>query len=168
MGYLEPGCMCGRPSFAVCLLLAVVLVTSAVGAAAVPAEAQTTADSSGDSTSTTDERRCFPSGGHDLSIGDGNPHINVTVHTSLFTSPAPPSALGLSAHGVALDTDIVALRTGVLLDETPDEVSTAAVWDSFVILFDYRLSLPMFDDSTGDSTYEPTEGPVSGVETRDC
>ncbi|WP_311174050.1 DUF7332 family protein [Halobellus ordinarius] len=160
--------MCGRPSFAVRLFVAFVLVASVVGAVAVPVGAQTTEDSSGDSTSTTDERRCFPPGGHDLSIGDGNPHINVTVHTSLFTSPAPPSALGLSAHGVALDTDIVALRTGVLLDETPDGVSTAAVWDSFVILFDYRLSLPMFAGTTDDSTYEPTGGPVSGVETRSC
>ena len=92
----------------------------------------------------------------------------MTVHASLFTNPSPPSALGLAARGVAVDADIVQLRTGVLVERVPERVSTDAVWDSFVILFDYRLSLPMFTDSVDDSTYEPTDGPVSGVETRGC
>ena len=97
-----------------------------------------------------------------------NPHIDVTVHTSLFTNPSPPSAIGLEAQGVAVDTDVIELRTGVLFEGVPDDASTAAVWNSFAILFDYRLSLPMFSDSIGESTYEPTGGPVSGVETRGC
>ncbi|MGQ4556998.1 DUF7332 family protein [Halobellus sp. GM3] len=158
----------GHPSATVVarLLVALALVVSAVGAAslaAAPVAAQSTGDSGADG-----ERRCFPGDGHDLTIGDGNPHIDVTVHTSLFTSPAPPSALGLAARGVALDSDLLELRTGVLLEKTPEEATESAVWDSFVILFDYRLSLPMFADSFDDSTYEPTGGPVSGVETRDC
>jgi hypothetical protein len=147
------------------VLVAAALVCSLVAVGAAPAAAQ--ADGSGN-TGQIAERQCFPSGGHDLTIGDGNPHIDVTVHTSLFTSPAPPSALGLSARGVALDSEIVELRTGVLFEGTSGDDAEGGLWDSFAVLFDYRLSLPMFADAAGDSTYEPTGGPVSGVETRGC
>lgn len=149
----------------------VVLACAVVAAAVVPAVAPVRAQSDGDAGSAgtaEDERRCLPDGGRDLTIGDGDPHIDVTVHTSLFTDPSPPSALGLAARGVAVDAEIVRLRTGVLLERTPEGISPDAVWDSFVILFDYRLSLPMFTDSVDDSAYEPTGGPVSGVETRGC
>ncbi|MFB6251219.1 MAG: hypothetical protein ABEI27_05965 [Halobellus sp.] len=148
-------------------VLSALALVSALALAGTPVAA---AQSGGDRSDTADEdaRRCFPPDGYDLTIGDGNPHINVSIHTSLFTSPAPPSALGLSARGVALDADIVELRTGVLFEADQQNVSASAVWDSFVILFDYRLSLPMFADSFDDSTYEPTGGPVSGVETRTC
>jgi hypothetical protein len=148
----------------VVVILACAVVVTALAPAATPVRAQSdggTADAAGD-------RRCFPDGGRNLTIGDGNPHIDVTIHTSLFTSPSPPSALGLAARGVAVDADIVRLRTGVLVERLPENVSADAVWDSFVVLFDYRLSLPMFTDSVDDSTYEPTDGPVSGVETRGC
>jgi len=146
------------------LAVAALVVVSLVLAGVPTAAAQ-----SGDGGAATGEAtRCFPPGGHDLGIGSGDPHINVTVHTSLFTSPAPPSALGLSARGVALDSDIVVLRTGVLFEADQENVSADAVWDQFVVLFDYRLSLPMFSDSIGESAYEPTDGPVSGVETRGC
>ncbi|MFD1600768.1 DUF7332 family protein [Halobellus rarus] len=158
----------GTPVFV--RLLVVALVCSVVVAvAAVPPAAAQSGDTDGSgSAAETDERRCFPADGHDLTVGDGNPHINVTVHTSLFTDPSPPSALGLEARGVALDSDVIGLRTGVLFEGVPEEASTEAVWNSFVILFDYRFSLPMFSDSVDDSTYEPTGGPVSGVETRGC
>jgi len=161
--------MCSRgPVFTAATVrrfVAAALVCSLVVAGVAPAAAQS---DGGAGASGSDEPRCFPPGGHDLTIGDGNPHINVTIHTSLFTSPAPPSALGLSASGVALDSEIVELRTGVLLEETPEEATESAVWDSFAVLFDYRLSLPMFSDAYDDSTYEPDGGPVSGVETRGC
>ena len=148
----------------VAVVLTCVVVVTAVAPAATPVRAQSDAGP----TDGTGDQRCFPDGGRDLTIGDGNPHIDVTVHTSLFTSPSPPSALGLAARGVALDADIVQLRTGVLVERVPGGVSADAVWDSFVILFDYRLSLPMFTDAVDDSMYEPTDGPVSGVETRGC
>jgi len=137
-----------------------ITVTAAV-VATTPARAQS------DGSTAAEDRRCLPDDGRDLTIGDGNPHIDVTVHTSLFTGP-PPSALGLAARGVAVDADIVELRTGVLLERTPEGLSPGAVWDAFVIVFDYRLSLPMFDGSVGESVYEPDDGPVSGVETRGC
>ncbi|WP_049987768.1 DUF7332 family protein [Halobellus rufus] len=160
--------MSRRFSVAVRILLVVALVASAAAVGTAPALAQSDDASSGtDRPTDADDRRCFPDGGHDLAIGDGNPHIDVTVHTSLFTS-APPSALGLSARGVALDSDIVSLRTGVVFEGVPDGASVEAVWNAFAILFDYRLSLPMFADGVDDSTYEPTGGPVSGVETRGC
>ena len=160
--------MSSPASKAVHLALVVALVASAAMVGVVPAAAQSGDSSTDSERSADDERRCFPAGGHDLTIGDGNPHINVTIHTSLFTSPAPPSALGLSARGVALEADIVELRTGVLFEADPENLAASAVWDSFVVLFDYQLSLPMFADSFDDSTYEPTDGPVSGVETRGC
>jgi hypothetical protein len=149
-------------------LLAVALVCSVVVAAVPPAAAQSGGPEGSGAAAGADERRCFPAGGHDLTVGDGNPHINVTVHTSLFTAPSPPSALGLEARGVALDSDVIELRTGVLFEGTPEEASTTAVWNSLVILYDYRFSLPMFSGSIDESTYEPTGGPVSGVETRGC
>ncbi|GGI99234.1 hypothetical protein GCM10008995_06470 [Halobellus salinus] len=147
------------------VLLTCAMVVAAVAPLAAPVRAQSDA---GTADAAADDQRCFPDSGRDLTIGDGNPHLNVTVHTSLFTSPSPPSALGIAARGVAVDADIVELRTGVLLERAPERVSADAVWDSFVILFDYRLSLPMFADSIDDSTYEPAGGPVSGVETRGC
>ncbi|MFB6090227.1 MAG: hypothetical protein ABEJ97_04135 [Halobellus sp.] len=154
------------PSRRVLAVLAAVAVCSSLAFAGLPAVA---AQSDGtDGAATTDAERCFPPGGHDLSVGSGDPHIDVTVHTSLFTSPAPPSALGLSARGVALDADIVELRTGVLLEADRERVSASQIWDAFVVVFDYRLSLPMFAGAVGESTYEPSEGPVSGVETRGC
>ncbi|RLM57581.1 hypothetical protein DVK02_07445 [Halobellus sp. Atlit-31R] len=149
-------------SFAI--FAALLVVGSAV--AAVPVAAQSSGDAG--AAPAADDRRCFPDSGYDLTIGDGNPHINVTVHTSLFTSPAPPSALGLAAEGVAVGSEIIELRTGVVFEGDPESVSPDGVWDQFAILFDYRFSLPMFSDSIGDSTYEPTDGPVSGVDTRDC
>ncbi|QCC47480.1 DUF7332 family protein [Halobellus limi] len=157
-----------RGTSALARLVVVALVCSLVVAAVPPAAAQSDGDGGGGAAPDADERRCFPAGGHDLTVGDGNPHIDVTVHTSLFTDPSPPSALGLEARGVALDSDVIELRTGVVLDGTPEGISPAAVWDAFAILFDYRLSLPMFSDAVDDSTYEPTGGPVSGVETRGC
>mgnify|MGYP006287501341 CR=1 FL=1 len=150
-------------------LFATVLVVGSLLVAATPAAAQSSGgDGSTAGGAGADERRCFPDGGHDLTIGDGNPHINVTVHTSLFTNPAPPSALGLAAEGVAVDAEIIELRTGVVFEGDPESVSPTGVWDSFVILFDYSFSLPMFSDAIDDSTYEPSDGPVSGVDTRDC
>jgi len=159
--------MSSPASKAVHLALVVALVASAAMVGVVPAAAQSGDSSTDSERSADDERRCFPAGGHDLTIGDGNPHIDVSVHTSLFTS-APPSALGLAANGVALDSEIVQLRTGVVFEGVPDDASTDAVWNAFVILFDYRLSLPMFSDSVDNSSYEPTDSPVSGVETRGC
>ncbi|WP_336025476.1 DUF7332 family protein [Halobellus salinisoli] len=160
--------MSRRLSIAVRLALVIALVASVATVGIAPVTAQSGDSSTGsESTEEADDRHCFPGGGHDLGIGDGNPHIDVTVHTSLFTS-APPSALGLSARGVALDSDIVELRTGVVFEGVPDGASVDAVWNAFAILFDYQLSLPMFADSVDDSTYEPTGGPVSGVETRGC
>jgi hypothetical protein len=141
------------------------LVLTAVVPASAPVRAQSDA---GTADTAAGERRCLPDGGRNLTIGDGNPHIDVTIHTSLFTDPAPPSALGLAASGVALDAEIIRLRTGVMVERMPEGPSPGAVWDAFVILFDYRLSLPMFAGSVGESTYEPTDGPVSGVETRGC
>ncbi len=147
----------------------VALVCVVVAAALIPAATPVRAQSdTGTADAAEGDRRCLPDGGRDLTIGDGNPHIDVTIHTSLVTDPSPPSALGLAARGVALDADIVQLRTGVLLERAPGGISTDAVWDSLVVLFDYQLSLPMFTGSVDDSTYEPTEGPVSGVETRRC
>ena len=148
-------------------VVAVVLVCVIMVGGAVPATTPVRAQSDGGAAA-SDDRRCLPDDGRDLTIGDGNPHIDVTIHTSLFTDPSPPSALGLAAHGVAVDADIVELRTGVLLEGTPERLSAGAVWSSVVIVFDYRLSLPMFAGSAGESTYEPTDGPVSGVETRGC
>lgn len=147
----------------VALVCAVAL--TAVVPAATPVRAQSGA---GTVDGAAGDRRCLPDGGRDLTIGDGDPHIDLTIYTSLFTDPSPPSALGLAARGVAVDAEIVRLRTGVMVDRLPDDVSADAVWNSFVILFDYRLSLPMFTDSVDESTYEPTDGPVSGVETRGC
>ncbi|WP_256545165.1 DUF7332 family protein [Halobellus inordinatus] len=150
-------------------LFATFLVVGSLLVATAPVAAQSSGgDGSTAGGTDTNERRCFPDGGHDLTIGDGNPHINVTVHTSLFTNPAPPSALGLAAEGVAVGSEIIELRTGVVFEGDPETVSASGVWDSFVILFDYRFSLPMFSDSIDDSTYEPSDGPVSGVDTRDC
>ncbi|MFA1611295.1 DUF7332 family protein [Halobellus rubicundus] len=146
-------------------VFAALAVCASLALAGLPAVA---AQSGGDGgAAAADSDRCFPPGGHDLAVGSGDPHINVTVHTSLFTS-APPNALGLSARGVALDADIVRLRTGVLFEANQENVSVGQIWDSFVVVFDYRLSLPMFSDAFDDSTYEPSEGPVSGVETRGC
>ena len=154
-----------RLARAAAIVLACAIVITTAAPLATPVRAQSDAGAAG---AAADDRRCFPDGGRDLTIGDGNPHLDVTVHTSLFTNPSPPSALGLAARGVAVDADIVELRTGVLVDRVPERVSASAVWDSFVIVFDYRLSLPMFTGSIDDSTYEPTDGPVSGVETREC
>ncbi|MBB6645595.1 DUF7332 family protein [Halobellus ruber] len=154
-----------RPLRVAAVALVCALVLAAVVPASVPVRAQSDA---GTADAAADDRRCLPDGGRNLTIGDGNPHIDLTIHTSLFTDPSPPSALGLAASGVALDAEVVRLRTGVLVERVPEGVSANAVWDSFVILFDYRLSLPMFADSVGESTYEPTDGPVSGVETRGC
>jgi len=150
--------------------LAVVVVVCVVAlAAVVPAATPVRAQSdAGSADAAAGDRRCLPDGGRDLTIGDGDPHIDVTIHTSLFTDPSPPSALGLAARGVAVDAEIVRLRTGVVVKRVPAGPSANAVWDSFVILFDYRLSLPMFTDSVDDPAYEPTDGPVSGVETRGC
>lgn len=147
------------------VVITIILVGAITLTATVPATTPVRAQS--DDAATTDDRRCLPDGGRDLTIGDNNPHIDVTIHTSLFTD-SPPSALGLAARGVAVDSEIVELRTGVLLENAPEELSPNAVWDAFVILFDYRFSLPMFAGSVGESVYEPTDGPVSGVETREC
>ena len=145
------------------------MVGAVVVAGVVPAVAPVRAQAdAGTAETTADDRRCLPDGGRDLSIGDGNPHIDVTIHTSLLTDPAPPSALGMAASGVALDSKIVRLRTGVMIDRMPRDVSPNAVWDSLVVLFDYRLSLPMFAGATDDPADEPTAGPVSGVDTRRC
>ena len=154
-----------RAARVVVVVLACAVVLTGVIPAAAPVRAQSDA---GTADAAAGDRRCFPDGGRDLTIGDGNPHIDVTIHTSLFTNPSPPSALGLAARGVAVDSDIVQLRTGVLVERVPESVSMDAVWDSFVVLFDYRLSLPMFTGSIDDSMSEPTGGPVSGVETRGC
>ena len=149
-------------------VVAVALACVVVLTAVVPAGAPVRAQSDGGTAAAADERRCLPDGGRDLTIGDGNPHIDVTIHTSLFTDPSPPSALGLAARGVAVDAEIVQLRTGVMVERVPGGLSVDAVWDSLVVLFDYRLSLPMFTGSIDESAYEPTDGPVSGVETRQC
>ena len=154
-----------RAARAVVVVLVCVVVVAGVVPAVAPVRAQSDA---GTAETTADDRRCLPDGGRDLSIDDGNPHIDVTIHTSLFTDPAPPSAPGMAASGVALDSEVVRLRTGVMIDRMPGDVSPNAVWDSLVVLFDYRLSLPMFAGATDDPTYEPTDGPVSGVETRGC
>ena len=149
--------------------VAVVLASIVLVAGMIPVVAPVRAQSdAGTADTAAGDRQCLPDGGRDLSIGDGNPHINVTIHTSLFTDPSPPSALGMAASGVALDSEIIQLRTGVMVEQVPDGVSPDAVWESLVILFDYRLSPPMFAGATDDPTYEPTDGPVSGVETRGC
>jgi len=154
-----------RVARVVAVALACVVVLTAVVPAGAPVRAQS---EGGTADAPAGDRRCLPDGGRDLTIGDGNPHIDVTIHTSLFTDPSPPSALGLAARGVAVDAEIVQLRTGVLVERVPEGVSAGAVWDSLVVLFDYRLSLPMFTGAVDDSTYEPSGGPVSGVETRGC
>ena len=151
---------------AAALVCAVVVV--AVVPAGAPVRAQSDAGTAGPRGVGGGERRCLPDGGRNLTIGDGDPHIDLTIHTSLFTDPSPPSALGLSARGVAVDAEIVRLRTGVMVERVPDGLSADAVWDSFVVLFDYRLSLPMFTGAVDDPAYEPDGGPVSGVETRQC
>ncbi len=141
------------------ILVASVLMVAPVGAQS---------SDGGSAGSASGDQRCLPDGGQNLTVGDGNPHIDMTLHTSLFTDPSPPSALGLAARGVAVDADIITLRTGVLLSETPDEVSTGGILDSLVVVFDYQFSLPMFAGSIDDTSYEPTDGPVSEVETRGC
>jgi len=128
----------------VVVTLACVVVATAVVPAVAPVRAQS---DPGSTSPATGDKRCFP---------------------SLVTSPSPPSALGLAARGVAVDAEIVQLRTGVMVERVPEGVSADAVWDSLVVLFDYRLSLPMFAGSIDESAYEPTDGPVSGVETRRC
>ena len=157
-----------RPARVVAVVLVCVVVLAAVAPAVAPVRAQSDDGTAGPAGSAGDERRCLPEGGRNLTIGDGDPHIDLTIHTSLFTDPSPPSALGLSARGVAVDAEIVRLRTGVLVDRVPEGLSVDAVWDSLVVLFDYRLSLPMFTGAVDDSSYEPDGGPVSGVETRQC
>ncbi len=150
---------------AVALVCAVVV---AVVPAGTPVRAQSDAGTAGAGGPDPSERRCLPEGGRNLTIGDGDPHIDLTIHTSLFTDPSPPSALGLSARGVAVGAEIVRLRTGVMVERVPDGLSVDAVWDSLVVLFDYRLSLPMFTGAVDDPAYDPDGGPVSGVETRQC
>jgi hypothetical protein len=150
---------------AVALVCAVVV---AVVPAGTPVRAQSDAGTVGSGGPDASERRCLPDGGRNLTIGDGDPHIDLTIHTSLFTDPSPPSALGLSARGVAVGAEIVRLRTGVMIERVPDGLSVDAVWDSLVVLFDYRLSLPMFTGAVDDPAYDPDGGPVSGVETRQC
>lgn len=140
------------------IALTCALALAAIVPAAAPARGQA------DDPATSDNRRCFPGGGWDLTVGSGNPHMNLTIHTSLLSDPSPPSAVGLAARGTALDAEIVELRTGVLLEDGPGGVSLGAVLDALVVLFDFRLSLPMFDGPA----YEPDDGPVSGVETREC
>ncbi|MFB6092984.1 MAG: hypothetical protein ABEK02_08250 [Haloquadratum sp.] len=149
-------------------VVAALAVCFSLALAGLPAAAAQSSGGEGGATTGGAERRCLPEGGHDFTIGDGNPHINLTIHTSLVTDPAPPSAFGMEARGVALGAEIIELRTGVMVAEMPSEASADGVFESLVVIFDYRFSLPMFAGSVDDSTYEPTGGPVSGVDTREC
>ena len=73
-------------------VLTVLTLVTALALAGTPVAAAQSGDGGSNAGAGDDTRRCFPPGGYDLTVGDGNPHINVTIHTSLFTSPAPPSA----------------------------------------------------------------------------
>jgi hypothetical protein len=147
------------PRIAACVL-AVSVLSVAVGAPVVAAQ-------SGDG----DERsRCFPPGGHDIQVGGDDPGISLTVHTSLFTNLTGEGALGLEAEGTAMNATIVSLRTGVVFAGVGDVGGFLAdPFEAFAVRFDYRFDLPMFAGrAPGDSTYEPTGSPVSGVDSSDC
>jgi hypothetical protein len=140
--------------------LALTLVSLAVGTPVVAA--QSGADG--------ERPRCFPTGGHEVQVGSDDPGISMTVHTSLFTNVTGGGAFGLTATGTALNSTIVSLQTGVVFDGVGDAGDFLGdPFDAFAVVFDYRFSLPMFADrAPGDSTYESTDSPVSGVNSTDC
>jgi hypothetical protein len=114
--------------------------------------------------------RCFPPGGHDLSVGTEGPRIELTVHASLFSNFGGEGALGIEARGTALNATIVSLRTGVVFEGVGDPGAFLSnPFDAFAVVFDYSLDLPMFAGLGEDrSSYRPEGSPVSGVETRAC
>lgn len=151
--------------------LSVVLVVAMVAAAvAAPVAAQAGNGAGADAaTGESTELRCFPPGGHELAIGTEGPGIGVTVHTSLFTNLGDAGALGIEAHGSALNATIVELRTGVVFDGVgPLGDFLSNPFSRFAVLFDYSFELPMFAGMVEGSAYESDESPVKGVESRSC
>ena len=64
---------------AAALVCAVVIV--AVVPAGIPVRAQSDGGTAGPGGSAGDDRRCLPDGGRDLTVGDGDPRIDLTIHT---------------------------------------------------------------------------------------
>ncbi|MFC7136588.1 DUF7332 family protein [Halobaculum litoreum] len=145
--------MCPRPLVrAVAALL--VVCTAVAGPLAAPAAAA--------------PEDCFGQG-RDLHVGTEGPTIDLTVHTSLFSNLGRPGALGLSAVGSTGDAEIVDLRVGVAFVGVGDASEFLAdPFSRFALVFDYTLSLPMFDTVPGETTYEQSEAPVEGVPEADC
>ncbi|MFC7069370.1 DUF7332 family protein [Halobaculum lipolyticum] len=111
---------------------------------------------------------CFGEG-RDLTIGTEGPTIEVTIHTSLFTNLTTAGAFGMSAVGDTGDAEIVDLRVGVVFVGVGDASEFLAdPFSRFGLVFDYTLSLPVFDTVPGETTYEQSEPPVEGVPEADC
>ncbi|MFC6826250.1 DUF7332 family protein [Halopelagius fulvigenes] len=145
----------------------VVVLLATLGAPVVgPVAAQSSDSAAADG----GEKRCFPPGGHELSVGTEGPGIGMTVHTSLFSNLGGEGALGLEARGTALNATIVSLRTGVVFNGVGDAGAFLSnPFSRFAIVYDYSFDLPMFSSLGGDrSSYASEESPVSGVETRAC
>ncbi|QIB73481.1 hypothetical protein GL213_11630 [Halogeometricum borinquense] len=149
-----------RFSRAVAVAVVAILIVSGVGPVAAQSDAQPA--SNGD-------RRCFPSGGHELGIGTNGPGIAVTIHTSLFTNLGGAGALGIEARGSALNSTIIGLQTGVVFDGVGSADSFLSnPFSRFGILYDYSFQLPMFSGMVDDPGYESDESPVKGVDSRSC
>ncbi|MFC7098330.1 DUF7332 family protein [Halobaculum marinum] len=111
---------------------------------------------------------CFGDG-RDLTVGTEGPTIELTIHTSLFTNLTSAGAFGLSAVGTTGDADIVDLQVGVVFVGVGDVSEFLAdPFSRFALVFDYTLSLPMFDAVPGETTYEQADAPVEGVPEAEC
>ena len=175
-------------------LVAVLLVLSVLGSAAVTPAAARSAPGS-------DAPACFPDGGYPLRIGDGDPGIAVVIHTSLFpdvlggsnasspaafdernettervgndplrsVSDAPEAALGMEAYGVALGREVVFMQVGVLFDGVGDAWAFVRnPFDAFSLAFHYRLSLSSVFGGDVIADYETSEVPVEGLKAATC
>jgi hypothetical protein len=109
---------------------------------------------------------CFPDDGHELGVGTEGPHIELVVHTSLFSNLGGPGALGVEAVGTTGQYEVVSLRTGAVFAGVGDpETFLADPFSRFGLAFDYRFSLPMLG---GGYDYRLDEAPVTGVDGANC
>lgn len=115
---------------------------------------------------------CFTATDHEFVIGETDgANIHLGLHLSLFKDLGSSGAFGVELDGNIRNATIISLQTGVLFEGISSADSFFAnPLSAFEMVYEYRFSLPMFADETGnDWTHEETEPPLTGpFETAEC
>jgi DNA-binding beta-propeller fold protein YncE len=138
-------------------------------------------------TTTSQPHDCFPASGTDFVVGTEGPQLRFTHHLWLFpavvtaepptptngpggNATAPAGVFGIEATATANDVRVISLRSGVVFEgSTGVGRLVADPFDPFAFVFDYRLTISVFEGTTADADYRATDVPVDGpVEEAAC